>query len=58
MEVDHTRRMEVPGIVIGADEKNATGFDGDGLGARLFFVNGVNISIEKEKIRLRFTRAR
>src|SRR5947209_18469024 len=50
MKIDHARSMKSPGLIVGSDEQNPPTFNGNGLGARLFVVNGINISIEKEEI--------
>ena len=56
-EIDNLLCVKFLCVGVRSDEGDAPILHRDRLGVRIFFVNGVNISILEEKIRLRFIRA-
>jgi hypothetical protein len=50
VEVDRARRVKFLGVFIGADKNDAIFANRDRFSARLFFVNGVNVSVDQQKI--------
>jgi hypothetical protein len=50
MQVDSSRGVKSPGVVVRAHEHDAIVSDPDRFGPRRFFVNRVNISVEKKQV--------
>ena len=52
VKIDCACSVKFSCVIVRTNEENPPAFDQDRLGLRLFFVNGVNISVEKQKVRI------
>jgi len=50
MQIDRSRGVKSPGVLVRAHEYDAILSDRDRFGPRRLFVNGVNISVEKKQV--------